>query len=111
MAERGALPSLFQDAPVDLWDEGGETLWIRADLVPTPERAKRIAFVGRDPAKRVVLPETILGGSRYDYECIDVTTEPVPLRPGNGWAGDGETWWRCEADHPEAVPYWQVSCD
>ncbi len=96
-------------APPDLWDEGGETLWIRSDLAETGERAKRIAFVGHDPSRRVVLPETLLGGSRFDYECIDVTSAPVPLRPGDGWAGNGETWWRCEADDPRAVTYWQVS--
>lgn len=99
-------------APTDLWTETGETLWLRADLAPTPERAKRIAFVGHDPARTVRLPETFLGGERYGYPDIQITG-PEPLRPGepdeHGWAGAGaDTWWRCEADHPNAVLYWAV---
>lgn len=100
--------------PLDLWDESGEYLWLRADVADTPERAKRIAFVGHDPKRTVVLPETFFGGQRYGYDEIDVTVEPLHLRPGNedehGWAGSGaDTWWRCEADDPLAVAYWQVT--
>jgi hypothetical protein len=102
-----------ENAPSNLWAEDGEILWIRADLADSPTRAKRIAFVGHDPSRRVVLPETYLGGERYGYEYIDCG-DAWHLRPGAsdevGWAGRGaETWWKCSADHPQAVAYWPVS--
>jgi hypothetical protein len=110
---RPVSSSLVADAPPDLWSEDGEYLWIRGDLAETPERAQRIAFVGHDPKRRVVLPETYLGGERYGYDGIKAHL--LYLRPGDtdecGWAEKGpDTWWRCEPDHPNAVAYWQVTC-
>lgn len=98
-------------APPDLWDECGETLWIRADLASTGERAKRIAFAGHDPKRVVKLPETLLGGERHGYDWLDVTTDPVPLRGEvDGWNAPDLTYCRCEADDPRAVLYWMVTC-
>ena len=108
------MDAVTTEAPPDLWAEDGEYLWLRADLADDATRARRIAFVGRDPQRNVVLPETYLGGARYGYDDIIVANEPVPLRPGEpdetGWAGSGaDTWWRTEPDHPKAVLYWSIT--
>lgn len=100
------------EAPADLWDESGETLWIRADLACDGTRAKRIAFVGHDPKRTVKLPETLLGGERRGYEWLDVSTYPVPLRGvEGGWNAPDLTWHIYDGDDPDAVPYWQVTVE
>jgi len=105
-------PWFAATAPTDLWSEDGEFLWLRGDLAEDGDHAKRIAFVGHDPKRRVVLPETFLGGERWGYGRL--RARRITLRPsepdehGSDESAD-DTWWRCEPEHPKAVAYWQVT--
>ena len=88
------------DAPLTLWSECGDVLWIRKDLAATRSKARYMAWRGRGPVE-VSFAE--------DLELTAIRVTAGWLRDTSTGAWDEWPWHPCESTDDGAVAYWQVT--